>query len=157
MLLLAPFGRSAAITLTVTVTVFFHVDIRNSRKYDTFRGKRAVLFINLLGKGLTPEINGDRGFNWWAPVFSDVFKKIIFIISLEKVVFNQPILSPYIRYPCPPTSRLDWKFVATYTRVKASSRGLRWPGACFSKYPEIFQARRQILKSKPAEYYEPSS
>ena len=40
---------------------FFHGDIRDSRKYDTFRGKQAVLFINLLGKGLTQEINGDRG------------------------------------------------------------------------------------------------
>ena len=27
--------------------------MRDSRKYDTFRGKQAVLFINLLGKGLT--------------------------------------------------------------------------------------------------------
>ena len=122
-----------------------------------FSGKRAVLFINLLGKGLTQEINGDRSSNWWAPVFTDVFKNIFSFISLEKVVFNQPIYSPYILYPCPPTSRLEWKFVATYTRVKASSQGLRWLGACFSKYPEIFQARRQILKSKPAEYYEPSS
>ena len=33
----------------------------DSRKYDTFRGKQAVLFINLLGKGLTQEINGDGG------------------------------------------------------------------------------------------------
>ena len=40
---------------------FFHGDIRDSRKYDTFRGKHAVLFINLLGKGLTQEINGDGG------------------------------------------------------------------------------------------------
>ena len=40
---------------------FFHGDIRDSRKYDTFRGKQAVLFINLLGKGLTHEINGDGG------------------------------------------------------------------------------------------------
>ena len=32
---------------------FFHGDIRDSRKYDTFRGKQAVLFITLLGKGLT--------------------------------------------------------------------------------------------------------
>ena len=30
---------------------FFHGDIRDSRKYDTFRRKKAVLFINLLGKG----------------------------------------------------------------------------------------------------------
>ena len=37
-----------------------HGDIRDSRKYDTFRGKQAVLFINLLGKGLTQEINGDE-------------------------------------------------------------------------------------------------
>ena len=29
--------------------------------YDPFRGKLAVLFINLLGKGLTQEISGDRG------------------------------------------------------------------------------------------------
>ena len=41
--------------------IFFHGDIRDSRKYDTFRGKQAVLFINLLGKGLTQEINGDGG------------------------------------------------------------------------------------------------
>ena len=25
------------------------------------------LFINLLGKGLTQEINGDEGFIWWVP------------------------------------------------------------------------------------------
>ena len=37
---------------------FFQSDIRDSRKYDT---KQAVLFINLLGKGLTQEINGDGG------------------------------------------------------------------------------------------------
>ena len=41
--------------------LFFHGDTRDSRKYDTFRGKLAVLFINLLGKGLTQEINGDGG------------------------------------------------------------------------------------------------
>ena len=46
---------------------FFHGDIRDSRKYDTFREKQAVLFINLLGKGLTQEINGDVGSIWWAP------------------------------------------------------------------------------------------
>ena len=40
---------------------FFHGDIGDSRKYDTVRGKQAVLFINLLGKGLTQEINGDGG------------------------------------------------------------------------------------------------
>ena len=40
---------------------FFHGDTRDSQKYDTFRGKLAVLFINLLGKGLTQEINGDGG------------------------------------------------------------------------------------------------
>ena len=55
---------------------FFHGDIRDSRKYDTFRGKQAVLFINLLGKGLTQEINGDEapfdGFLLlrWAPAFT---------------------------------------------------------------------------------------
>ena len=42
-------------------TLFFHGDIRDSWKYDTFRGEQAVLLINLLGKGLTQEINGDRG------------------------------------------------------------------------------------------------
>ena len=42
-------------------------DTRDSRKYDTFHGKLAVLFINLLGKGLTQEINGDGGSIWWAP------------------------------------------------------------------------------------------
>ena len=40
---------------------FLHGDIRDSREYDTFRGKQAVLFINLLGKGLTQEISGDGG------------------------------------------------------------------------------------------------
>ena len=30
-------------------------------EYYTFRGKQAVLFINLFGKGLTQEINGDGG------------------------------------------------------------------------------------------------
>ena len=42
--------------------LFFHGD---SRKYDTFRGKLAVLFINLLGKGLE-----DGGSIWWAPGFT---------------------------------------------------------------------------------------
>ena len=40
--------------------IFFHVDIRDSRKYDTFRGK-------LLGKGMTQEINEDGGSISWAP------------------------------------------------------------------------------------------
>ena len=40
---------------------FFDGDIRDSRKYYTYRGKQAVLFINLLGKGLTQEFNGDGG------------------------------------------------------------------------------------------------
>ena len=40
---------------------FFHGDIQDSQKYDTFRRKKVVLFINLLGKGLTQEINGDGG------------------------------------------------------------------------------------------------
>ena len=49
-------------------TSFFHGEIRDSRKYDVFvRGKQAVLFIILLGKGLTQEINGDGGSIWWAP------------------------------------------------------------------------------------------
>ena len=39
----------------------------DSRKYDTIRGKQAVLFINLLGKGLTQKINGVGGSIWWAP------------------------------------------------------------------------------------------
>ena len=30
---------------------FFYGDIRDSRKYDTFRGKQAVLFIIYSGKG----------------------------------------------------------------------------------------------------------
>ena len=38
-----------------------------SRKYDTFRGKQAVLFLNLLWKGLTQEINGDGGSIWRVP------------------------------------------------------------------------------------------
>ena len=37
------------------------INTRDSRKYDPFRGKLAVLFINLLVKGLTQEINGDGG------------------------------------------------------------------------------------------------
>ena len=32
-------------------TVFFHGKIRNLLKYDTFHGKQAVLFLNLLRKG----------------------------------------------------------------------------------------------------------
>ena len=49
---------------------FFHSDIQDSQKYDTFHGKKAVLFINLLGKGLTQEINGDEGSIWRAPVYA---------------------------------------------------------------------------------------
>ena len=37
----------------------FHGDLRDSQKYDTFSSKLAVLF-DLLDKGLTPEISGDR-------------------------------------------------------------------------------------------------
>ena len=47
--------------------LFFHRDIRDLQKYDIFRGKQAALFISLLGKGLTQEINGDGGSIWWAP------------------------------------------------------------------------------------------
>ena len=49
------------------IQFYFFTVTRDSRKYDTFRGKLAVLFINLLGKGLTQEINGDGGSIWWAP------------------------------------------------------------------------------------------
>ena len=35
--------------------------------------KKVVLFINLRGKGLTQEINGDRGSIWWAPALNDLF------------------------------------------------------------------------------------
>ena len=42
-------------------TLFSHVDVRDSRKYDTFCRKQAILFKNLLGKGLTQEINGNGG------------------------------------------------------------------------------------------------
>ena len=52
-------GRASGLRLHPIL--FFHRDIRDLRKYDTFRGKQAVLFINLLGKGLTQEINGDGG------------------------------------------------------------------------------------------------
>ena len=48
-------------TVRLHTILFFHGDTRDSRKYDTFRGKLAVLFINLLGKGLTQESNGDGG------------------------------------------------------------------------------------------------
>ena len=42
-------------------TLFNHVDVQDSRKYDTFFRKQAILFKNLLGKGLTQEINGNGG------------------------------------------------------------------------------------------------
>ena len=48
-------------------TCIFHGDIRDSRKYDTSRRKKGVLFINLLWKGLTQEISGHRGSKSWAP------------------------------------------------------------------------------------------
>ena len=35
---------------------FLFGGIRDSRKYDTFRGKKVVLFMNLLEKGLIQEI-----------------------------------------------------------------------------------------------------
>ena len=66
-------GRRTGFRVRLHPTLFFHGDIRDSRKYDTFRGKHAVLFINLLGKGLTQEINEDGGSIWWAPVFSKLF------------------------------------------------------------------------------------
>ena len=59
------------IQLSSCPTLFFHGDIRDSRKYDTFRGKQAVLFINLLGKVLIQEINGDGDSIWWAPDIND--------------------------------------------------------------------------------------
>ena len=60
-------GRRIGFWVRLHPTVFFHRDIRDSRKYDTFRGTQAGLFINLLGKGLTQEINGDGGSIRWAP------------------------------------------------------------------------------------------
>ena len=63
-------GRKTGFWVRLHPILFFHGDIRDSRKYDTFRGKLAVLFINLLGKGLTQEINGDGGSIWWAPASS---------------------------------------------------------------------------------------
>ena len=44
---------------TFVPSFIFHGDLRDSRKYDTFSSKPAVLF-DLLDKGLTPEISGDR-------------------------------------------------------------------------------------------------
>ena len=41
---------------------YFHGDMLDSRKYDTFRVKQAVLYIDLLGEELTQEISGDSGF-----------------------------------------------------------------------------------------------
>ena len=49
----------------------FRGDLRDSRKYDTFSSKLAVLF-DLLDKGLTPEISGDRRSYSWAPVANDM-------------------------------------------------------------------------------------
>ena len=46
--------------------IFFTVTYE-THEHDTFRGKQAALIINLLGKGLTQEINGDGGSIWWAP------------------------------------------------------------------------------------------
>ena len=40
---------------------FFTVTHETHGNMALFRGKLAVLFINLLGKGLTQEINGDGG------------------------------------------------------------------------------------------------
>ena len=39
----------------------FAVTCETRRKHNSFRGKKAVQKINLLGKGLTQEISGDRG------------------------------------------------------------------------------------------------
>ena len=44
-----------------------------------FCGKQAVLFINLLGKGLTHEINGDGGSIWWAPAYVQYIKILIWL------------------------------------------------------------------------------
>jgi len=52
-------GAHQRLLSSTSSNFIFHRDIRDLRKYDTFRGKQAVLFINLLGKGLTQEINGD--------------------------------------------------------------------------------------------------
>ena len=41
--------------------------------------KEMVLFINLLGKGLTQEINRDGGSIWWAPVSPDGTVRFSFI------------------------------------------------------------------------------
>ena len=48
-------GKSPDFTL---VPFIFQGDLRDSRKYDTFSSKLAVLF-DLLDKGLTPEVRGD--------------------------------------------------------------------------------------------------
>ena len=44
---------------TFVPSFFFHGDLRDSRKYDPFSSKPAVLF-NLFDKGLTPEITEIR-------------------------------------------------------------------------------------------------
>ena len=62
-------GRRSGVWFRLHPTLFCHGDIQDSRKYDTFHGKQAVLFVSLLRKGLTQEINGDGGSNWWAPVY----------------------------------------------------------------------------------------
>ena len=49
-------GRRTGFWVRLHPTLFFHADIRDSRKYDTFREKQAVLFLNLLGNGFTQEI-----------------------------------------------------------------------------------------------------
>ena len=66
-----------------------------------------VLFINLLEKGLTHEINGDGGSIWWAPVCTYAINKTtsfsfqfscgsfcVFPISIQGVLFFPLIFSP---------------------------------------------------------------
>ena len=52
-------SKDRLLSSTFHPTLFFSRWHTNSRKYDTFHRKQAVLSINLLGKGLTQEINGN--------------------------------------------------------------------------------------------------
>ena len=49
-------GRRQVPDLAFVHLYFLQGDMRNSRKYDTFRGKQVVLLMNLLEKGLIQEI-----------------------------------------------------------------------------------------------------
>lgn len=93
------------------VILIFHDDIRDLRKYDTFRGNKAFSLKNLLGKGLTREISKDRGPLSWllqkCRLCATVVELIYYIIlnpNTDKVAYCNTHMLTFTLSPLIPVS-----------------------------------------------------